>query len=151
MLFRSLGVANYLKAHFHLDVTAVTGTWDINLQSQDPASNNWATAQNIFSSITAVGTYYADVGELGVCTDLAIEYDPTSAGSITFSISCTLKNGILGSGTGLSKIISVGGPGVSTTSGYPLLEGIEKAFIVGENVSVYGIAATSLTLKVFRL
>jgi len=147
-----LGVANYLNMHLFLDVTAVSGTWDFVAQARDPESGNWADSQVIFSGITTTGTRYASIGQLGVATDFAVRWEPTAAGSITFSLSYSLKEGIIGSAAGLSQTVFIGSNnGITVTSGFPILEGNKEVFIVGENVEVWAIAYVSLYVNIFQL
>ncbi|MCL6542098.1 MAG: hypothetical protein K6T87_16195 [Roseiflexus sp.] len=147
-----LGVANYLNLHLFLNVTSVTGVWDFIAQALNPQTLTWADTQLVFSGISANGDYYATVGQLGVVTDFAVRWNPTSAGSITFSLSYALKEGTVGSSTGLSKTIFIGSNnGVSTESGYPILEGHKEVFIVGEGAEVWGISYVPLQISVFQL
>ncbi len=146
-----LGVANYLNAHFHIDITAITGTWDINLLTRDPNSSNWAIAQNLFSGLTATGTSYASTGNYGIAADMAIQYDPTAPGSITFSITATLKDGTMGGPTGLARTIFIGDNSVNTDTGYPIFESGEKSVYLGPNVELYAVSYIATTLKVFTL
>lgn len=146
-----VGVANYLNTHFHLDITAITGTWDINLLSRDPNSGNWATVQNLFSGLTATGTQYAYVADLGVAVDMAIEYVEIAAGDITFSITGTFKGGLAGTSSGLARTVFLGGRDVTTDTGYPLFEGQERIIGLGPEVELYAIAFGSIPIKVFTL
>lgn len=147
-----LGVANYLNMHLHLNVTAITGTWDIIAQTRDPQSLNWADSQTIFSGITGTGTYYASIGQLGVVTDFAVRWNPVAAGSMTFSLSYSLKEGIIGSAAGLARTIFIGpNDGVSVQSGFPILEGGKEVFIVGEGVEVWGVSYVDIPVNIFQL
>jgi len=147
-----LGVANYLNLHLFLNVTAVSGTWDFISQVYDPVSLNWADSQTVFSSINSTGTYYGFIGQLGVATDFAIRWDPTAAGSITFSLSYSLKEGTIGSSTGLSQTIFIGSNnGVTPDSGYPILEGQKEVFVVGENVEIWAVSYVNLYVNIFQL
>ena len=149
----SLGVANYRDLHLFLNVTAVPGggaTLDINTQALDPASLNWVSIQNIFTGITSTGTYYANVGSLGLTTDFAIAWT-ISSGNFTFSIGYVLKEGLPGTSNGISKTIYIGNSGVTTNSGFPLLEGQSLPFFLRENTELWAIAAESLELRIFEL
>lgn len=147
----SIGVSGFYSAHYHLDVTAVTGTWDIIAQSYDSISGKWMDTQTIFAGVAATGQYYAGVGTLGLVTDLAFRWNPTAAGSLTFSLAAVLKGGLGGSSAGLAQVAYLGGPGVSTTFGFPLLEGQKQSFIIGENVQLWAVAGTSIDIRVFML
>jgi hypothetical protein len=148
-----IGVANFLDLHFHLIVTAIAGTWDFIMQSRDPITGLWADVQTVFAAIVGpAANYYAFVGSLGVVVDMAFRWNPVAPGNVTFSLSGTLKEGTAGSSAGLAQTVFLGGnEGVSLVSGYPLLEGQEKAFIIGEGVELWGIAATPVTINVFEL
>lgn len=147
----SVGVSGFYAVHYHLDVTAVTGTWDIVAQSYDSISAKWFDTQTIFAGVAATGQYYASVGTLGLATDLAFRWNPTAAGSLTFSLAAVLKGGLGGSSAGLAQVVYLGGPGVTTTSGFPLLEGTRQAFVLGENVELWGVAGTNIDIRLFQL
>lgn len=139
--------------HLFLDVTAVPGggaTLDIFSQALDPVTLKWADVQNIFTGITATGTYYIDIGNLGLATDFAIRWS-ISAGNFTFSLGYVLKEGLPGTSNGVSKTIYLGNSGVTTTSGYPLLEGQVLPVYLRENTELWAVAAASLDLRIFEL
>ena len=148
----SLGVANFLSGHFFLDITATSGggTVALDLEVLDPASGNWAVAQTIFAATGVVGTTYAYVGELGIPTDVRIAWT-IAAGTVTFSVGYVLKNGLIGTSAGISQTIYLGGPGVSTTSGFPLLNGQSQKFFLQENLQLFAVADATLPLKIFEL
>lgn len=146
-----IGVSGFYAAHFQLDVTAVTGTWDIIQQSYDSISAKWFDVQTIYAGVASTGSYYASVGTMGIGTDLAFRWNPTAAGSLTFSLSVILKGGLGGSSAGLAQVVYLGGQGVTTTSGYPLLEGHKQAFIVPEGVQLWAVAGTNVDIRVFML
>lgn len=152
----SLGVANYMNMHLFLDISVSGGgTIVINTQARDPLSGNWCNTQNdIFSSPSAVGTYYAGIGTLGVTTDFAISWS-VSAGSSTFSIGYVLKDGISGDGSGLSRVVYIGSnSGIisgSNSPGFPLLEGDRWPIFVKENTELWAVAATSLNLNIIEM
>ena len=146
-----IGVSGFYAAHYHLNVTAVTGTWDLVAQSYDSISLQWMDTQTIFAGVAATGQYYASVGTLGIATDLTFRWNPTAAGSLTFSLAAVLKGGLGGSSAGLANVAYLGGPGVSTVSGYPLLESQQQQFIIGQGVQLWGVAAVSIDVRIFML
>ncbi len=151
----SIGVANFLSAHFFIDVTAIgaTTTLVITLQAFDPLTETWFDAQQLLST-TATGSFYIAAGTVGIVTDLAIRFAVTGgANTATFSVELVLKDGLPGSSTtGLTQTIFLGPSGVTTTNGYSLLEGNEKSFFLKEGVQLFGIASVAnLTLRVFEL
>lgn len=148
----ALGVANYMEAHFFIDVTAVSGgaSMDIVLQALDPASGTWADVQTLVSGVTTVGSFYASTGAVGIATDARVRWD-ISAGDVTFSVGYVLKNGLIGTSSGISQTIYIGGPGVSTVSGFPLLNGQSERFFLKENVELYAVANATLPMKIFEL
>ncbi len=150
----SNGVASYLEAHIFLSITANNGapTVAIDMYALDPLSGNYALTQaDIFTSPSAVGTYYANIGSLGVATDFQCLATLTGGVSSTFSVSGVLKNGVPGSLTGLSNTVYIAGRDVTVTNGYPILEGNKETFFLRENVALYAVSAGSVTLKVFEL
>jgi hypothetical protein len=147
-----IGVAGHSDVHFHLNVTSITGTWDIYAQSKDPVSGNWADSQNIFTNITSVDTYYAHVGKFGIATDLAVRWDMISAGSMTFTLSGTLKDGIGGSTSGVSRGIYIGGRDVTVNSGIPIFEGENLPVLLGQDIELWAISqVANLPVRVFEL
>lgn len=147
-----IGVSNYLEAHWHLTVTAVTGTWDFIQQSEDPATLAWADNQTIFSAVGATGTTYAFTGQLGLASDLAIRWiQNTPATSIDFSLTVTLKEGVGGGPTGLAKTIFIGGNDVNISNGLPILEGQDRILLLGPDLQIYAISAAATTIQVFVL
>lgn len=148
----TLGVANFLAGHYFLDITATAGggTVQLDLEVLDPASGNWAVAQTIFAATGTVGTTYAFVGELGTPTDVRIAWE-IPVGSVTFSVGFVLKNGLIGTSAGISQTIYLGGAGVSTTSGFPLLNGQSQKFFLQENLQLFAVADATLPLKIFEL
>jgi len=152
----SIGVANYMNMHLYLDISVSGGgTIVINTQTKDPVSGLWANSQNdIFSSPTAVGTYYAGIGSLGIATDFAISW-VVSAGSSTFSLGYVLKDGIMGSSTGLARTIYLGAnsglTSGSNSPGFPLMEGDRWGIFVKENTEIWCIAQTTLNLNIIEM
>ena len=150
----SLGVANFRDMHLFLDVTAVSGatpTLDIIAQAYDPASAKWADTQALWSGINSTGISYSNPGGLGIATDFSIRWVVSGGASFTFSIGYVLKDGLPGSEAGIAKSIYLGGPGVSVSSGFPLLEGQSRSWYMNENTELWGIASTALDIKIFEL
>lgn len=137
----------------NITVNAVPLDLTVNVQTQDPLSGNWADAQlDIFSGNNAVGTYYADIGSIGVDRSIRLQAVVGAGGgadTITFSISGLLK-GI--STTPVGSTVYIGNPDVNPTFGFAILPGDNFFFYLRENVALYGITATeTLALKVFQL
>lgn len=152
----AVGVANYdrLIAFLDISATVLTPAVKIDVQSQDPISLNWATAQfDIFSAPTAVGTYYANLGTLGVDSNLRLKATLVGGTSSTFSVGYLLKDGLPGGSSGLANTVFLGGPGVSTVSGYSLNEGAEFKYYFLANAELWGVSFASggVNLKVFEL
>ena len=149
----ALDVSDYKEVKLFLSITGGTGgVVNVNAQTQDPVSGNWASAQvDVFSSPSAVGTYYANLGTLGVDENFAISWDVSVAGTSTFSIGYILKDTSVAFGT--ANAIYLGGPDVTTTAGFSLLEGKDFKFFMKPNAELWAVSnsATGLTLKVFEL
>jgi hypothetical protein len=149
----AFNVSGVDTARFFLDVTANATplTLVVNAQTQDPLSGNWATSQpDIFGGSSAVGTYYASIGPLGVDRQLRLQaVVGAGAGTITFSISGILKGA---TATPTGSTVYIGGPDVTTLIGYPILPAQREYFWLGDNVALYAISPTEpMTLKVFQL
>ena len=150
----ALNVGGYETARFLLDVTepsAGAGT-SFNLETQDPISGNWAIAQSDIFQFggggAANGTYYANVGGIGVDEQMRISA-VVDGDSMTCSLACILKPAISATIAGATAFI--GGPDVNTTIGFPILSGTRETFYLKENTAIYGVATGALTLNVFEL
>lgn len=150
----AIGVANFLEGHFWLDITTAPGGADdviIRLQALDPISLNYADVQDLFVE-TATGTFYSATGQLGLGTDFRISAIVSGAASATFSVGFVLKSGLIGTAAGVSQAIYLGGSsGLSTVSGFPLLNGKERAFYLKENVELWAVASASIPMRIFEL
>lgn len=149
----SLDVADYKEVKLFLSITASTGgVVNVNAQTKDPVSGNWATSQtDVFNSPSATGTYYENLGSLGVDEDFAISWDVSAAGNSTFSIGYVLKDTTVAFGT--ANAIFLGQQDVTTTAGYSLLEGENFRFFMKPNAELWAVSnsAAGLTLRVFEL
>jgi hypothetical protein len=152
-----LGVGNYMTLRLFLSITITGGATNIitiNAQTNDALSTGWATSQSdLFDGTTnyAVGTYYANLGNLGVDLSFAVQWT-IGAGTPTWSLSYLLKDGLPGSGAGAAQTIYLSGSdGVNSTSGFALLEGSERAFFVPRDTEIWVISTGSVTLKILEL
>jgi hypothetical protein len=154
LLSGGLGVANYNTGRFFLKVTAMAGVGPVtfDLQTLDPVDGTtYITSQTIFS-VAAVGNTYASVGQLGIDVDAKILVTVPVGTTITFTLGFVLKDGLEGTSAGATQTIFIGGGGVSTISGYPILAGREKSFYLLENVSLYAVTSgPSLDMNIFEL
>ncbi len=151
-----LDVSDYREIKLYLDVTANGGldTIQIDALTQDPLTGNWATSQaDVFNSPSAVGTYYENLGSLGVDQNFAIRWTVTNVGGgdPTFSLSYILKDA--SSAFSLANTIYIGSAGVTSTSGYPLLEGRELPLFLEPNVELWAVSnvTAGLGLRIFEL
>lgn len=151
-----LDVSDYREMKVYLDITANAGvnTIQIGGLTKDSLSGKWAISQSdIFVSPAAVGTYYENLGTLGVDENFAINWGVTNVGggNTTFSVSYLMKDS--SAAFSLSNTIYLGGAGVTPTSGYPLLEGNELKFFLDSNVELWAVSnvAAGLDLKIFEL
>lgn len=146
----TINVAGHGGAAFILNITeASAGPVSIDLQTLDPISGNWATAQSdIFAGAAAIGTYYANVGGIGIDENARLVV--TVAGdSMTASIAAILKPALAGTVAGPS--IFLGNEDVTTTLGFPLLSGQKETLYLKENTPLFGIAAAPTNLRLFEL
>ena len=151
----SLGVANFRDMHLFLDITAVSGTsptLEIVSQAKDPVSGNWAGVNTIWSGLNSAQTAYANIAGLGLASDFAISWVVGgTTPSFTFSLGYVVKDGLPGTAAGVNKTVYLGDRGVTTTSGFPLLEGQSRSFVVTENTDLWAVASSSLELRIFEL
>lgn len=153
-----VGVASYRTARFWLDISASTGgAVKVDLLSRDPLTLNWADVPgggDIFASPIAVGTYYANVGNVGVDSQMALRFTVSAAGTSTFSVSYLLKDGLPGGPTGLSNTVFLGAnSNVNSQTGFPLIEGatFEKYFRENTQLWAVSLSATGTNLTRFEL
>lgn len=157
-----IGVANYLNMQLMLNVTAIgVGTsWTIVNVIQDPITGLWVDSQVFLAGITPAlvatwtnASFYGLIAMFGVGTQFAVRWtSDAGAGAISFTLSYVLKDGQLGSDNGVSQVVFIGASnGVSPLSGYPIFEGVEKIFQVGEGTDIWGIAAVATNINVFEL
>lgn len=144
-----VNVAGFGGAAFILNITVGTAAAvTVDLQTQDPISGNWATAQSdIFAGANAIGTYYANVGAIGVDQNMRLMVN--AAGGFTGSISAILKPQL--SGTIAGPTVFLGDANVNTTVGYPILGGGKEVFYLKENTQLFGIAIAATNLRLFEL
>ena len=151
----SLGVANFRDMHLFLDITAVSGTsptLELVSQAKDPVSGNWAGVNTIWSGLNSAQTAYANIAGLGLASDFAISWViGGTTPSFTFSLGYVVKDGLPGTAAGVNKTVYLGDRGVTTTSGFPLLEGQSRSFVVTENTDLWAVASSSLELRIFEL
>lgn len=154
-----IDVSTYREAHVFVNLTDTNSeatAVSIWAQAQDPVSGNWADAQGIISQETVVGTYYASIGTVGVTSDLAFRWrlsESPGPPTATFSIGVVLKDGLSRSSEqGVTNAIYLGVNGVTTETGFPLLEGQSQAFNMKDNLELFAIGKVAgLSLRVFEL
>ena len=147
-----IGVANYETMALFLDIEDAGGTSGIliDIMTQDPLSENWATVDlDVFNAPTAQGTYYAPLGSRAIDMAFAVFYDG-GGGTPIWSLSGVLKIGLPGTSDGINKTLYVGPQGITTASGFPMLEGQRESFFVEANTAVFATAAAELPIRVFR-
>jgi hypothetical protein len=149
----SLGVANYKTAKLFINATFTIGAGPVtfDIETLDPITG---TVQFISQtlSMAATGQLYADLGTLGVDTDLSVLITVPGGTTITVAIGFVLKDGLEGTSAGVTQTIFLGGPGVRDTAGYPLLSGKERPFYLMENVQLYAVTAgPNLDMNIFEL
>lgn len=143
-----LNVQAFRTSRFFLNITVAPTTLVVNLQTRDPLTLNWATAQtDIFSGVVAIGTYYVDTGEIG--TDDTVRLQTVSTGTGTWSLSLVSKEAY--GGTVSPPGIFLGNGNVTTAIGYPILGGQEKRFLLMDNTPLFGVALVATPLSIFQL
>lgn len=152
----SLGVANFRDMHLFLNISAVSGTLPtltITSQALDPVSSNWADTNVLWDSLNSTGTSYVNIAGLGLASDFALKWviGGSATPTFTFSIGYVVKDGLPGTAAGVNKTVYLGERDVTTTAGFPLLEGQSRSFVVTENTELWAVASSSLELRVFEL
>jgi hypothetical protein len=154
-----INVAGVEDVHIHFGFEGLSGSWSCYLQVKDPITGTYANAQKIFDTddpevTIAGGPFYAYVGSLGIASTIRFNFVLDSGpGGMNVNLSITRKKnvGSLDITEGVPLTIFFGNSGVTTSSGYPLLEGEERFFVIDQNVSLYGIAEAAVALKLFLL
>lgn len=151
----AINVSGHGGAAFFLNITAVAGgtsSFLVDLQSLDPVSGQWMTAQSdIFQNGSfgfTVGQYYANVGAIGIDNQARLVATAVG-GTVTASIGAVLKPSLTATIAGSS--VFIGGPDVNTTIGFPLVSGQKETFWLKENTALYAIAAAVQQVNVFEL
>lgn len=148
-----INVASYDLMHLFLTITGIAGTWDIYAQAQDSITSNWYDAQKVFGPLTAIGdSGYSTFGPVGMAENLAFRFNAVAAGNINCTLSYLIKGS---SGSGLVASIGVAyigtGGSINTVSGYPILAGSSKVFILEEGTELWAVSDQSITVKTFLL
>ena len=147
-----IDVAGFGDIHYHMNVTAIAGAWDLYVQTYDSLAGTWMDGQQIFAALGATGNYYALGGNIGIAEKIAFRWNMAVAGNITFTLNVVRKSGLGGNAQASTQIAYIGGLGVTTNSGYPIIEGGKETFILGEGVSLYAITnVSSLNIRIFQL
>jgi hypothetical protein len=141
----SLNVYDNRSLHLWLDctLTSANSQLQIVLQSQDPVSGNWADVTEAFSAYST-STQYAFLDNFGVADKLRVRWIITNgagAGTWTFTVSYMLKQG---------AVIFLGGPGVTTTSGFGLVSGQYLHVVSRPNTELFAIARQPVTLTMLE-
>lgn len=145
----AINVQGLRTARFFLNISASPATLVVNVQTQDPVTGNWATAQtDIFGGVVAINTFYANIGEIGVDDFIRLQVVQTGAGA-NWSIGMVNKEafGSIVSAPG----VFLGNANVTAGIGYPILGGQEKRFWLMDNTPLFAIALAATNLKVFQL
>jgi hypothetical protein len=143
-----VNVQAFRTSRFFLNITVAPTTLVVNVQTRDPLTLNWATAQtDIFAGVVATGTYYIDTGEIG--TDDFIRLQTVSTGTGTWSLEMVSKEAY--GGTVSPPGVYLGNANVTTGIGYPILGGQEKRFLLMDNTPLYAVALAATPLSIFQL
>lgn len=146
----SINVSGHGAATFIMDITeGSAGPVTVALQTQDPISGNWVTAQgDIFGGAAAIGTYFAHVGAIGIDNNARLQV-AVAGDTMTASIAAILKPALAGTIAG--PTIFMGNEDVTTVLGYPLLSGQKDTWYLKENTPLFGIAVAVTELRLFEL
>lgn len=145
----SISVGGFRSARFFLNITGAGGTVTVDAQTQDPISGNWATSQlDLFAGANTVGTFYANIGDLGVDNNLRLVVTVVGA-AVTASIGAILKEAY--GATIAGPTVFLGGDSVNLTTGFPVLSGSREVFYLKENTPLYGIGVAALNINLFEL
>lgn len=145
----SISVGGFRSARFFLNISGAGGNVQVDAQTQDPVSGLWANSQlDLFGVPSAVGTYYANIGDLGVDNNLRLVVTVVGA-AVTGSIGAVLKEAY--GATIAGPTVFLGGDSVNLATGFPVLSGSREIFYLKENTPLYGIAVASMNVNLFEL
>lgn len=146
----AFAVGGFDTARFFFDITniAAAGTIIVNLQTQDPLTTNWTTAQtDLFAGANTVATFYANAGQVGIDQNFRLQVVVTVDAAVG-SIGGVLKGA---TGIGGGPTIFLGSENVNTTIGFPLLSAQKETLYLRENTALFGIATVGVNLNLFEL
>lgn len=143
----------YNEIAFFLNIT-VSGSAELDFRLESNGLlTGFVDVMSIFS-VNESGSYYNKIGTAGVDELFRVSiYNITASPfSAVVDLSFTMKGsgGLSTSGTS----VFIGGPGVSSESGYPILPGMEKSFFIKENVILYAttaVGASPVAVKIFEI
>lgn len=148
-LSAAINVQGLRTSRFFLDIDVAPATLSVNIQTRDPQTLEWATAQtDIFGGVVAPGTYYANIGEIGTDDTIRAEVVQTGAGA-NWSLTMVNKEAFGSIVTGVA--VFLGNANVIAGFGYPILGGQEKRFWLMDNTPLFAIAQVPTELRVFQL
>jgi hypothetical protein len=140
-----LDISGFSNLDLYLSVTSVTGSWDFDLWTLSMADASWINIGTFFPGIVAPTSQWlpiipALVGPVylySVGAVVAMSWNPTAPGVITFSLGYLLKNPLVASGS----ILYLGSNnGMSVVSGYGLPQGSGQILVIDEGTQVFGIS-----------
>jgi len=149
-----------MRLFLNITVNATPLALTVSAESRDQTALNWVLTQaDVFSGQNAVfavnvANYYASLGSLGIDVEFALRaVVGAGAGTITFGVNYTVKEGIPGTSTGVASTVYLNASdGVSSVSGWPLLSGDKLPLLVNENTELWGVAlAAGQEVRVFEL
>ena len=145
-----LDVGNYKSAHVILNVTTITGRWNVILQTYSTRLGVWVDVYTL-DTINTTGTRYYSLSD-GVAFKIRLKFEQLTPGStITLGASIILKDGLEGSGDGLSKVLWLGGRSVTPGNGLAVPENTDRVIFPVQGLELYGVAYTSVNVRVFSL
>lgn len=148
----AVSVKNAVQVHSFINITAITGNWDFVLQTYDSVNATWADSQTLVSAAATTGSRYFFIGSNAVAEKVSFRWiQNVGATSLTFSIIVVMKFYEQFLPSGLSQTVYIGDKGVTTVSGYPILGGQEKQFILTQGSDLWGISNNPVDLRIFSL
>ncbi|MEM0272917.1 MAG: hypothetical protein QW514_10290 [Thermoprotei archaeon] len=156
VVLTQVGCEAFNQIAFFLGLSNIVGSpdFDFVLQSNGLLTGfiDAVTVFNVTASSPATVYNKVETNGIDETFRIAIYSNAAPPFSVTFDLSYVMKGagGISTSGS----TVFIGGPGVSSESGYPILPGVEKSFFIKENVSLYAVTAVGaspISVKVFEI
>lgn len=146
-----LEVSNYSELHLHLNITSITGSWEIISQTYDSVSGSWADTLLVFNALVSASPRYFLMDEVGVTSSIAFKFNMLNSGILSCSLVGIGKIGWGVSKNNSSNILYLGNSYVTSNTGFPIYLGSQIELEVAPDTEVWGISDQNITANILQL